>query len=371
MNEAQTGTARGRPGQWRVLGLLFVLLLLLNASVHAKDEPVAISEFLATKNVSGGMGPYKYKKTDIFARLPGNKFEYIGTSASGPPGGVGFLGDSVQGLRAITMAVSQDERSLVFRHWAAKAPGKSKLEAGIYHYVHGQGLKLLLPLNEIAGLTYTSWEKPFPSDVMPFAYALTYSPKDLLWGLRADGEKFPLALYEASPLAWAAFEGHTADCIALLESGAEIDAVGYWGFTALDLAIIRNHQETAVMLLKLGANPKVGTYPTFQRAVMLGRMDVVQAMLDLGVDVNSVDSRGYTPLHQAVFVGSRQVGDVDRFFPNSETPRSLLERNITAELVRMLLDAGADQNIRDIYGNTPRQVVYQAAPAAVSALLNQ
>lgn len=353
--------------RWIFMGLL----MLPVAGVAARDDPAPISEFFAVKQESGGVGVYRHQRTDIYARLPGGKHDYIGTSQDGPPGGVGFLGESVKSLRAVTMAMSEDGRALVFRHWAMKAPRKSRLEAGIYQYVYGQGLKRLFSEHEIAGLSYHAWHKPFPHGMLPVRFTTGPMSRNVLWGLRTDGERFPLALHQASPLLWAAFEGRTDECLALIDAGADIDATSYWGFTALDLAIILDHPDTAIVLLARGADPEAGIYPAFNRAVMLGRMAVVRAMLARGVDVNGVDEHGYTPLHLAVFVGSRLVGEVQTFFPGTETPRSLLDRGFTTELVGLLLDHGASPDIPDNYGNTPRQVIHPYAPDSVTALLDQ
>jgi hypothetical protein len=348
----------------------FAAALLLGSSAVASDEQIALSDFFAIKKVSGGLGIYKWERNDIYVRVDGKDLQYIGTSIGGPPGGVGFLGDAVQDLRAITIAISKDGRSIVFRHSAARAPSASKLEAGIFQYVYGGEIKLMHREAELSGLSYSRLDRAFPGDVLPFQYKLTYTPKDMLWGLRTTGETFPLALLEASPLHWAAFEGRTDECAALIKNGADVNATTYWKFTPLDLAIIRDHQDTAIQLLTFGANSTTGRYPAFHRAVMLGRMKVVQAMLDGGADTNGVDEHGYTPLHLAVFVGSRQVGELGTFFANTETPRSILDKNTSTGLIKLLLERGADPGIRDKSGKTPLEVISKAAPAEAWMLLS-
>lgn len=337
------------PSHARQFVLCTVAALLL-ISCAKTSEPVLISESFAIKTVSGGAGPYRWISTDIYERMPNDDLQFIGTSTGGPPSGVGFLGDEIQGLRAITMAISKDGRSVVFRHQSSQDSRTPEREYGIYQYTYGDSIKRLYRQNELGGMSWTRWDRAFPTDVMPFKYELTYTPKDMTWAVTATGDVFPLALLEASQLHWAAFEGRTIECAELVENGADINAETYWDFAPLDLAIIRDHQDTAIRLLRLGADPDSGKYPAFHRAVQLGRMNVVQAMLELGVEINATDEDGNSALHLAVYAGSRQTGGLSLFFNNAETARSIMDRNITSTLIRLLLEHGADPSIRDNFG---------------------
>lgn len=346
-----------------------VVAVALSPSAIASDELVALSEFFAIKRVSGGIGPYKWEGNEIYLRAPGKEPQYIGFIDGGPPTGMGPLSRATNQLRATTIAVSKDGRSLVFRQSTRNAGSGSRLEPGIYQYVYGTGVRVIRLANELSGLFYTQYEKALPQDILPFKYTISYTPKDLLWGLRATGEEFPLGLLDGTPLHSAAFDGRTEDCARLIREGADPNATTYWGFTALDLAIIRDHEETAIQLLALGAEPNSGRYPALHRAVMLGRVKVVQAMLAYSVDVNGADDRGYTPLHLAVFAGTRLVGGVNTFFDNAETPRSMLDKNVTTPLVRMLLDKGANPALRDKHGKTALGSVGRGTPLDAKELL--
>jgi hypothetical protein len=324
--------------------------------VFADDGLVTISEFFAIKRVSGTrlLAP-KWEGIEIFVQLPGQEPQYLGFTEARP--------------REKTFAVSRDGRSLVFRHSGWKARPESKLEPGIYQYVYGTGLKLHRLEKEVTGHSHWQNEKELPPDILPFRSRGTYSSKDPVWALRATGEEFPLALLDATPLHWAAFEGRTEECEKLIKEGAVPNASTYWNFTALDLAIIRDHEETAIRLLELDAHPNAGRNPALHRAVMLGRMKVVQALLAGGADVNGADDRGYTPLHLAIFAGSRLVGGVNEFFPHTETPRSILDRNVSAPLVQMLLEKGANPALRDGYGKTALGSAGRGTPEEARRLL--
>lgn len=330
--------------------------VILSHPALAEDPVIPISDFFGIKQVSGSrlLAP-RWEGNEVFVRDAGQEPRYIGFTE--------------RRHAAVTYAVSKDGRSLAFRHAAFGARPGIKLDPGIYQYVYGTGPKLLRRETDLSGLAATNYGKPVPPDVLPFSYAITYSPRDLRWALRATGEEIPLALLDATPLHVAAFEGRTSECEKLISQGADPDALTYWSFTPLDLAIIRNHEDAAIRLLEVGAEPNGGRYPALHRAVMLGRMKVVQAMLARGADVNGGDEHGYTPLHLAVFAGSRLVGGVNEFFPHAETPRSVLERDVTVPLVRMLLEKGANPALRDRYGETALGSMSRAAPEEAKRLL--
>jgi ankyrin repeat protein len=116
---------------------------------------------------------------------------------------------------------------------------------------------------------------------------------DTMWVVTIAGDVPPLILFEAPPLHRAAFEGRTSDCAALVREGASLDDTTRWGHTALDLAIIGKHDETAIRLLELGAKTPAGA-SSLPLAVSLGRIPVVEAMFARGLDANATDQRGNT-----------------------------------------------------------------------------
>lgn len=71
-------------------------------------------------------------------------------------------------------------------------------------------------------------------------------------------------------------------------------------------------------------------------AVYKGRSAVMNALISSGADVNAQDYYGCTPLHYAAFSG----------FIGAER----------AEIVRMLIAAGADPSIRNNSGRTPADI---------------
>ena len=65
-----------------------------------------------------------------------------------------------------------------------------------------------------------------------------------------------------------------------------------------------------------------------RNSVFHGKTEIVQMLIDAGVDVNMRDGMGATCLHDAVYLGK-------------------------PEIARMLIGAGADLNVQDKHGNVP------------------
>jgi ankyrin repeat protein len=72
---------------------------------------------------------------------------------------------------------------------------------------------------------------------------------------------------------------------------------------------------------------------------------VARLLIERGVDVNAAQTAGYRPLHQAAVTGRE-------------------------DLVRMLLDAGADKTARCDRGKTPADYARERGHTAVAELLD-
>jgi ankyrin repeat protein len=173
------------------------------------------------------------------------------------------------------------------------------------------------------------------------------------------------ALFEAVQRNDAAMVGQ------LLNQGASVQAQDGNGQTALLLAVDRNHIESAKLLIEAGADvnaqdrqldsplllagargyleilkltleatPNFLIYNRFGGTVLIpacerGHVEVVKELLQTDVDINHVNRLGWTALLEAIILsdgGSRHQ-----------------------EIVRLLIDAGADINLPDGEGISPLQ----------------
>lgn len=172
----------------------------------------------------------------------------------------------------------------------------------------------------------------------------------ILFGLRA------LVLSGLDPLQRAAFDGDAAQVVALLDAGADVNAANtgrsFGGRTALHEAAGRGHVKVVEVLLARGANARAkdpaGYTPLHDTAdgpgkgpppvsTQAGRNAIAVLLLRHGAEVNAQIDHGDTPLHKAV-----------------------VTNNI--DLVKLLLEAGADPNLRQAQSMTPLHFAAFAGP---------
>jgi hypothetical protein len=250
-------------------------------------------------------------------------------------------------------AVSSDGASIVFHHRNWRAPKSGKYPNGVHLYALGGQRRMLYGADSVhstrsvqASVNATP-QGQFPADILPFFKSRPPAPGEandfsnhLVWALRVTGEVFPLALLGGDPLHAAAFEGRAEACLTLIRNGAAVETQTYWGFTPLDLAVNQDHEETALRLLEHGALPNTRN-SAFHRAVAIGRMTLIEAMLARGASVHATDTLGETALHAAVRAATRGVRGWD-FFEELASPRVMMDKNITPQVIRLLLRHGAD-----------------------------
>jgi hypothetical protein len=233
---------------------------------------------------------------------------------------------------------------MVFEHSAYEAPRGTTLAAGIYRYTIGEGVVLIRTGSYgFSRSNIGRHQRPVPADVLPLE--AHWSRPDTSWAVTSTGAVLPLILVGADSLHWAAFEGRTADCAAIVRNGADPNGPTSWGYSPLDLAIIGGHDETAERLLELGAAASPGS-DEWYRAVDLRRIRVVEALLNRGLPVNASDSSGNTMLHRAA-AGAIAIAAVEGFFTRLDTPESRIRSGANTRLMKLLLERGADPNLRN------------------------
>ena len=168
-----------------------------------------------------------------------------------------------------------------------------------------------------------------------------------------------------TPLMRAANRNSTAIAKALVEAGADTDAAGSGGLTPLHIAARADAAETLSYLLGAGADPELRSASgmnALDHASASGAVEVLEDLSSTGVDLNApsravTQGHGYprdqgpTPLGLAVREGHLDSAralldlgaDVDGLSASGHTPLLLaIFFDQAPELVRVLLDAGAD-----------------------------
>ena len=115
----------------------------------------------------------------------------------------------------------------------------------------------------------------------------------------------------------------------------------------------------------LAAVGRVGAASPLVRAVEYRRVDVVETLLRFGADPNAVcpTASCLSPLHAAGF------GDIGTPSSTSEGEMSAAPGTATAQIIRLLIDPGADVTIADALGDTPLATAARRWRCAVVAAL--
>lgn len=161
-------------------------------------------------------------------------------------------------------------------------------------------------------------------------------------------------------------KNYIESCLQLLiDLGADANHTDHQGWTALHDAAASNNIEAIRLLAPRGninAQNTDGNTPLFI-AVWKGHIDSIKALIEQRADINEIDDNGMTLLHHAAKYGQAEAirflvkpGNVnakDRF---GRTPLHFAissRGGDRADVVRILLEKGADINAADNEGQTP------------------
>ncbi|KAN0109345.1 Ankyrin repeat-containing domain protein [Russula decolorans] len=151
----------------------------------------------------------------------------------------------------------------------------------------------------------------------------------------------------------------------LVNSGAYVDFIDYFGSTPLHTAAVYGCRNIAELLLESGATLDVrNKYQETQLHVACksGKFDVSHFLIDRGSDINARGGNGFTPLHKASRHGHVDIAqllldrgsDVNTIHQAKRwTPLHYASRFGYLDVSRLLVNRGADVNAHNAYGSTP------------------
>jgi hypothetical protein len=194
--------------------------------------------------------------------------------------------------------------------------------------------------------------------------------------------------FRGTALHSASYAGHLQIVLALLQHGVGVDLRGRLNKTPLHFAAEAGHRNVVQCLLDQGSdvNSEEEDHSTpLTWAAYHGHTDVARMLLDHDAYVNAKDVAGWTPLRSAVSAGfSREdrtqlvrlllerganpnAGDSHR-----RTPLHLVSRGRpTLDVARILIEYGADLDARDDKGKTPFQVAQARGQEETARLLSE
>ena len=175
-------------------------------------------------------------------------------------------------------------------------------------------------------------------------------------------------------LAEAAMRRDMATVKALLEQHVDANAAGKDSTPALHWVVRVDDLETAQLLIRAGADAKFadryGVTPLYL-ACTNGNAAMIRLLLDAGADPNSLDATGQTVLMTAASVGDLEsvkalldrgaMADTrDRNF--QQTALMFAVRDNHPDVVRLLVQRGADVNAKTRQGETPGWILPNSVP---------
>ena len=178
-------------------------------------------------------------------------------------------------------------------------------------------------------------------------------------------------------LMWAAAEGHATVVAPLASAGADVDARSDAGFTPLAFAVRAGHGDTVAALVEAGADVDLplpdGTSP-LHLAVINAQYDVALQLLEHGADPAAAES-GWTPLHQLVWTRrpNRHYNNPAAFptgtVTDLELARALVARGADVDALQTAEPRDGYRNMLNRSGATPFLLAAKAVDLEIMRLL--
>jgi len=151
----------------------------------------------------------------------------------------------------------------------------------------------------------------------------------------------------------------------LIENGADVSISNKFGYTALHASTRGNHIEVSKVLVAAGADVNAvddkGRTPLFLAAEE-NSLEHVRLLKEHGADLETRDKKGWSPLYAAVNRGSLDVAKYligegvevkSQTAGDSRSPLLVASFSGNVEMVKLLLEAGADVSAKLGMGHSP------------------
>jgi ankyrin repeat protein len=206
------------------------------------------------------------------------------------------------------------------------------------------------------------------SDYAPLYAAVSNKHKTVMEyllskGARIDEKSGPnglTAIYKACA------DGSLDIATVLVDAGADVNLKSPQGFAPLFAAIQNNHKPVVEYLLSKGVhidekNGKLGL-TALHKACINGSLDIATVLVDAEADINVKDESGFTPFYSAVhnhhipvikYLLSKRARINEKNGPNDDTVLNRACVTGSLEIVKILVNAGADINAVNKQGKTP------------------
>ncbi len=172
----------------------------------------------------------------------------------------------------------------------------------------------------------------------------------------------------------------------LLEKGANICLKNSSNESPFDLAIRRNHPEIATLIVKKlpkddpyinDPDPNQNNNTLLHKAISTENSELIEALLEKGAKVDSRDGEGKTPFDLTIGLGKAalfkiflekgNVADINQKYPDLQEATLLhiavMEDN--SDLLKLLLEKGAQVNVKDKEDKTPIDLAAEKGKTAL------
>lgn len=154
---------------------------------------------------------------------------------------------------------------------------------------------------------------------------------------------------------WKTQETHEAIARLLVDNGADVNLSGSNGRTPLSFAAERRNDNIIKMLLEKGAaveaKDNTGRTPLSWAAESSRNENSIRILLERGAEIESKDDAGRTPLSWAA--GRRKPDAYDFYDTSIMDAPGISDGENDMNIIKMLLQAGANVESKDINGRTP------------------